>query len=96
MRKCWAWQSDKHDGYWDWLSESPQPYGTDFSGSREQMAVTMGVHAHTNKGRSYVNGNAEYDRNGDFGFSYGKAQYGLLFEEQFEYALKQDHDYRLE
>lgn len=90
VRKCWAWQSDKHDGYWDWLSESPQPYGTDFSGSREQMAVTMGVHAHTNKGRSYVNGNAEYDRNGDFGFSYGKAQYGLLFEEQFEYALKQD------
>ena len=90
VRKCWAWQSDKHDGYWDWLSESPQPFGKDFSGKEEQMAVTMGVHAHTNKGRSYVNGDAEYDRNGDFGFSYGKAQYGLLFEEQFQYALAKD------
>lgn len=90
VRKCWAWQSDKHDGYWDWLSESPQPYGKDFHGTEEQMSVTMGVHAHTNKGRSYVNGDAEYDRNGDFGFSYGKAQYGLLFEEQFQHALAKD------
>lgn len=90
VRKCWAWQAGSYDGYWDWLSESPQPAGTDFRGKEEQMSVAMGVHAHTSKGRSYVNGDAEYDRNGDFGFSYGKAQYGLLFEEQFRYALAKD------
>lgn len=90
VRKCWAWQSDKHNGYWDWLSDTPQPYGTDFDGNPEQMAVAMGMHAHTNRGRSFVNGDSEYDRNGDFGYSYEKTKYGLLFEEQFMNAIEKD------
>ncbi len=90
VRKCWAWQSDKHNGYWDWLSDSPQPYGTDFNGNPEQMSVTMGYHAHTNRGRSAVNGSSDYDRNGDFGYSYEKTRYGLLFDEQFRNAIEKD------
>lgn len=90
VRKCWAWQADKHEGYWNWLDHTPQAFGTDFNGRKEQLSVSMGEHAHTNRGRSYVNGDSSYDRNGDFGFSYGKAQYGLHFAEQFENALKQD------
>ncbi len=90
VRKCWAWQAGLHKGYWDWLQESPQAIGTDFDGKTEQIAVSMGVHAHTSRGRSYQNGNNTYNPNGQFGFTLGTAKYGLYFAEQFEYALKQD------
>lgn len=93
VRKSWAWQnsdSKSGQGYWDWLQDSPQNPGHDFNGNIEQMPVIMGTHAHTNRGRSLVGGDATYDRAGDFGFSLGTAKYGYQFAESFEYALKQD------
>ena len=91
VRKCWAWQtSDKRKGYWDWLQDSPQQPGRDFDGKIEQMAVSMGTHAHTNKGRSLVNEDTSYNKLGEFGYTLGTAKYGCHFAEQFEYALTQD------
>ncbi len=92
VRKCWAWQADKHKGYWDWLQESPQALGTNFDGNVEQISVSMGVHAHTSRGRSYVNGDNTYNPDGNFGYTLGTAKYGYFFAEQFEYALKQNVD----
>ncbi len=92
VRKCWAWQADKHAGYWDWLQESPQAIGTSPDGKAEQISVSMGVHAHTGRGRSYVNGDNTYNPGGKFGFTLGTAKYGYFFAEQFEYALRQDVD----
>ncbi len=90
VRKCWAWQAGAYSGYWDWLQESPQALGTDFDGKVEQITVSLGVHAHTDRGRSYLNGDNTYNKDGNFGFTLGTAKYGYYFEEQFEYALKQD------
>ncbi len=90
VRKCWAWQAGTHKGYWDWLQESPQDPGTDPDGNVEQMAVALGVHAHTSRGRSYLAGNNQYNPGGNFGFGLGTAKYGRFFEEQFEYAIKSD------
>lgn len=92
VRKCWAWQAGTYQGYWDWLQESPQALGTNADGKIEQISVSMGVHAHTNRGRSYLNGDNTYNSKGDFGFSLGTAQYGSFFAEQFDYALTQDVD----
>ncbi len=90
VRKCWAWQAGTYKGYWDWLQESPQALGTNAAGKPEQISVSMGVHAHTSRGRSYQNGDNTYNPNGNFGFTLGTAKYGYYFAEQFEYALKQD------
>ncbi len=92
VRKCWAWQAGTYRGYWDWLQESPQALGTNFDGRVEQISVSMGVHAHTNRGRSYVNGDNTYNKDGHFGYTLGTAKYGYFFAEQFEYALRQDVD----
>ncbi len=92
VRKCWAWQAKRYRGYWDWLQESPQALGTNPDGKAEQISVSMGVHAHTSRGRSYTDGNATYNPNGNFGFTLGTAKYGYFFAEQFEYALTQDVD----
>ena len=94
VRKCWAWQAGnrQREGYWDWLQESPQALGTDFEGKAEQISVSMGVHAHTSRGRSYLKGDSTYNPKGDFGFSLGTAKYGYFFAEQFDYALTQDVD----
>ncbi len=90
VRKCWAWQAGTYKGYWDWLQESPQALGTDLDGKVEQISVSMGVHAHTSRGRSYVNGDNTYNKDGNFGYTLGTAKYGYFFAEQFEYALRQD------
>lgn len=90
VRKCWAWQAGLYNGYWDWLQDTPQANGTAPNGNPEQMAVTMGFHAHTSRGRSFVGGKADYDQGEDFGFTLGTARYGRLFAEQFEYALSKD------
>ncbi len=83
VRKCWAWQANTNKGYWDWLQESPQAIGSNFQGHREQMSVSMGVHAHTSKGRCYLNGDNTYNPNGAFGFTLDTSKDGLFFEEQF-------------
>ena len=94
VRKCWAWQAGEknREGYWDWLQESPQALGTDFEGNPEQITVSMGVHAHTSRGRSYLNGDNTYNPDGNFGFTLGTARYGYFFAEQFDYALTQNVD----
>ena len=94
VRKCWAWQAGNQDrdGYWDWLQESPQALGTNFQGKPEQISVSMGVHAHTHRGRSYLNGNNMYNPEGNYGFTLGTAGYGRFFAEQFEHALTQNVD----
>ena len=95
VRKCWAWQAGKNKstyGYWDWLQESPQALGTDFDGNPEQISVSMGVHAHTNTGRSYLNGDNSYNTDGNYGFTLGTARYGYFFAEQFDYALTRNVD----
>ncbi|MBR5124223.1 MAG: hypothetical protein IKU90_03750, partial [Clostridia bacterium] len=94
VRKCWAWQAGNtgREGYWDWLQESPQALGTDFAGTPEQITVSMGVHAHTSRGRSYLNGDNTYNPDGNFGFTLGTARYGYFFAEQFDYALTQNVD----
>ena len=93
VRKCWAWQAGngkRSYGYWDWLQESPQALGTNFDGKAEQITVSMGVHAHTSRGRSYLNGDNTYNPDGNFGFTLGTARYGYFFSEQFDYALTQN------
>ena len=94
VRKCWAWQAGNkyREGYWDWLQESPQAPGTNFDGKVEQMSVSMGVHAHTSRGRSYLNGDNTYNPEGNFGFTLGTARYGSFFAEQFDYALTRNVD----
>lgn len=88
VRKCWAWQANTHKGYWDWLQESPQAMGTNPQGRREQMSVSMGVHAHTSRGRSYLNGDNTYNPAGEFGFTLDTSGDGLFFEEQFGQVMK--------
>lgn len=96
IRKCWAWQASRYEedksfaGYWDWLDWHPQAPGRNFDGVIEQISVTMGTHAHTSTGRSYV-GEKDYG-NGlqDFDFSLETSKYGLCFEQQFKHALKEN------
>lgn len=90
VRKCWAWQAGRYDNYWDWLQNSPQDPGKNADGTVEQMAVAMGTHAHTNRGRSLTGNDTSYNDQGEFGFTLGTAKYGYFFAEQFEYALTQD------
>ncbi len=92
VRKCWAWQAGTYKGYWDWLQNSPQSLGTNARGKVEQIAVSMGTHAHSSLGRSSIGGDNTYNPNGNFGFTLGTAKYGYFFAEQFEYALSQDVD----
>ena len=89
VRGCWAWRDE--DGYWNWLTESPQFKGRDEDGNFEQMSVTMGHHASTSKGRSYTSANGQ-PNNGkeDFEFTSTTAQYGYCLDEQFKYAIEAD------
>ena len=93
VRKSWAWQnSDRRKGlgYWDWLQDYPQKPGRDFEGNIEQMAVLLGTHAHSGRGRSLTNGDTSYNTIGQFGFGLESTKYGLQLAESFEYALKQN------
>lgn len=89
VRGCWAWVNK--DGYWNWLTESPQYEGRDYQGNFEQMSVVMGHHATTSKGRSYTSANGQ-PNNGlkDYEFSSDSAKYGYCFDEQFKYAIEAD------
>ncbi len=88
VRKSWAWQSGRHNGYWDWLQHSPQNPGTNAGGRGEQISVALGQHAHTDKGRSFLDNDATYNPNGNFGFGLSTTSRGLYFEEQFNNAMK--------
>lgn len=106
VRGNWAW-TDK-DGYWNWLQEytydaSSGKYGLingglgrDEKGKFESLAISMGHHPTTNKGRSFVYGNEPNNGKGDYEFSsVERAGLGLNFESQFKAAMSFDPDYLL-
>ncbi len=94
VRGCWAWQ-DKI-GYWNWLDEMTQDEngnwdlkkGTDWNGNFEQLAVVMGHHPASSKGRSFVNGVQPNNGRDDFEFTSDTARLGLGFKSQADYALE--------
>lgn len=94
VRGCWAWQ-DK-DGYWNWLDETSRnadgkwelKKGRDMNGNFEQLAITMGHHPASSKGRSFVNGVQPNNGKNDFEFTSDTARQGLGFQSLIEYALE--------
>ncbi len=93
IRGSWAWTDS--DGYWPWMQEyvvqdgvyalQNGGWGRDENGNIESLAVCMGHHPASNKGRSYVNGRqpASSGRS-DFGFSMTElAAQGKGFEASF-------------
>lgn len=77
VRHCWAWQDA--DGWWSWLQEykiskDGQPVylnggpGRNDKGELEALALCVGHHPTTSKGRSYANG-VFPNVNDDYGFS---------------------------
>ena len=96
VRGCWAW-CDK-DGYWNWLEEltldgygkKSMYRGRDINGVFEQLAVTLGHHSSTSKGRSFVLGKQPSNGLNNFEFCLEDTPYGKGFASQAEYALKED------
>ncbi|MFR1517358.1 MAG: hypothetical protein ACLSVG_01080 [Clostridia bacterium] len=97
VRGCWAWEN--RDGYWNWLQEirydenSGEYFmykGRDPFGNFEQLAVAMGHHPSTSKGRSYVKGVQPNNGKNDFEFSSETSGLGLGFASQFEMAIELD------
>ena len=98
VRNCWAWRDEP--GSWSWLQEyrivdgkvqlvNGGP-GTNADGEFEQLALCVGHHPTTNKGRSYAN-TVFPQVNDDFGFSLDSGA-GAGFEAQFEAVMKLDPD----
>ncbi len=99
VRDCWAWKDQ--DGSWNWLQEyrrinnSFRYYnggpGRDINGNFEQLALCVGHHPTTSKGRSYLNTQFPEISNEDFGFSLDSGA-GLGFAFQFEAVKHYDPD----
>ncbi len=101
VRHTWAWGVG--GSQWNWLQEydidengnailSNGPWGTDGNGTREELALCMGHHASTSKGRSYVGGRITY--NDDYGFSADSGA-GLGFAKSFKAVKQLDPDVML-
>lgn len=97
VRGCWAWEN--RDGYWSWIQEvkynedTGEYYmdpGRDADGNFEQLAVAMGHHPSSSKGRSFVKGVQPNNGKNDFEFSSDTARLGLGFASQFELAIELD------
>ena len=92
LRTSWAWTNpggwfgDGKDK-WPWLAEVPASYGWHESPDKpEQIVVTAGHHASTNKGKSYSHGKQpprSQERSGE----------GIQFQEQWDHALKVDPEF---
>ena len=99
VRNCWAWTDD--DGGWNWLQEykyrsgkyqySLGGPGRDADGNFEQLALCMGHHPTTSKGRSYLGQRETVCRENDYGFSLDSGA-GLGFELQFNAIMNFDPD----
>lgn len=97
VRDCWAWQDQ--DGMWSWLQEYKKVNGNfryenggpgrDANGNFEQLALCIGHHPTTSKGRSYVNTRFPSIANKDFGFSLDSGA-GEGFAFQFEAVMNYD------
>lgn len=99
VRDCWAWQDA--DGMWNWLQEykinddGSVSYvnggpGRNADGKFEELALCIGHHPTTSKGRSYVNTVAPA-ASGAYGFSLDSGA-GAGFAGQFEAIQKLDPD----
>ncbi|MBE6584896.1 MAG: hypothetical protein E7645_00035 [Ruminococcaceae bacterium] len=99
VRDCWAWKDA--DGAWNWLQEYQGRNGTfryvlggpgrDLNGNFEQLALCVGHHPTTSKGRSYLNTKFPQIQNEDFGFSLDSGA-GLGFAFQYEAVKYYDPD----
>ena len=99
VRNCWAWRDE--DGGWNWLQEykyrsgkyqySNGGPGRDASGNFEQLALCMGHHPTTSKGRSYLGQRETVCPENDYGFSMDSGA-GLGFELQFNAVMQYDPD----
>ena len=97
LRNCWAWKDE--DGGWNWLQEykkrgdnfqySNGGPGRDINGNFEQLALCMGHHPTTSKGRSFIGNNPTRCPENDYGFSMDSGA-GLGFAHQFEAILHYD------
>ncbi len=94
IRHCWAWSLTA--GQWNWLQEykidangnavlSNGSWGLDENGNPEELALCMGHHPTTSKGRSYLNGTILYRDDYGFGLDSGA---GTGFANSFK-AVKQ-------
>lgn len=99
VRNCWAWRDE--DGGWNWLQEyrkggnsfrySLGGPGRDAQGNFEQLALCMGHHPTTSKGRSYLGVRETVCPENDYGFSLDSGA-GLGFELQFNAVMYFDPD----
>ncbi len=98
VRDCWAWRDE--DGGWNWLQEyrkSGSKYlminggkGRDENGVFEELALCVGHHPTTSKGRSYAN--AKFPKVGDdLGFSLDSGA-GTGLASQFDAIMYFDPD----
>ena len=97
LRNCWAWKDE--DGGWNWLQEyrkggnsfrySLGGPGRDVNGNFEQLALCMGHHPTTSKGRSFIGNNPTRCPENDYGFSMDSGA-GLGFAHQFEAIMHFD------
>lgn len=97
VRDCWAWKDE--NGGWNWLQEykkrgekfqySVGGPGRDADGNFEQLALCMGHHPTTSKGRSYIGTTVTRCAENDYGFSMDSGA-GLGFALQFEAVMHYD------
>ncbi len=99
VRDCWAWKDE--DGAWNWLQEyvyrggkfvhSSGGPGRDINGNFEQLALCMGHHPTTSKGRSFDGRSSPKIEGDDYGFSLDSGA-GIGFETQFNAIMQFDPD----
>ena len=99
VRDCWAWKDE--DGGWNWLQEyvyrggkfvySNGGPGRDINGNFEQLALCMGHHPTTSKGRTYDGRSFPKIKDNDYGFSIDSGA-GVGFAKQFEAIMQFDPD----
>ncbi|MBP3666962.1 MAG: hypothetical protein J6K29_07920 [Clostridia bacterium] len=99
VRDCWAWKDE--DGGWNFLQEYTRRGNTiryilggpgrDIDGNFEQLALCMGHHPTTSKGRSYEDTRFPTITDNDYGFSLDSGA-GLGFAFQFEAVMHFDPD----
>ena len=99
VRSCWAWTDA--DGSWNWLQEykyrggkfqySNGGPGRDADGSFEQLALCMGHHPTTSKGRTFDGTKSTVCPENDYGFSMDSGA-GEGFALQFSAVMNYDPD----
>ncbi len=95
VRGCWAWQN--RDGYWNWIEELDRDEdgnlymykGRNINGTFEQLAVALGHHPASSKGRSFVLGSQNTNGQSNFEFYLDTTPKGTGFASQAEYVLEQ-------